>query len=144
MNCIRTSYTVEIDLSKPPGEVFNKVINLAAWWPEEFIGEKIKPDAEFILKTGEGHYSKNRVIEFVPERKLTWLTIESLRKSDNFDWSGTKFIFELIPQGSNTHLKFMYDGVVLENEQDRLAQICEFCIRNSLYNLIENSETKRD
>ncbi|HEX4851904.1 MAG TPA: SRPBCC domain-containing protein, partial [Puia sp.] len=82
------------------------------------------------------HYSKSRVIELVPNKKVVWLVTESLRKTDNFDWSGTKMIFEITPNGDKTQLKFTYDGVVLENESDRLAQICDMVVKENLFKLI--------
>ena len=132
------NYTVAIELTKSPGDIFNQVINLSKWWPEEFIGENIKLNTEFVFKTGDGHYSKNKVIEFVPDKKVVWLTTGSIRKTDNFDWTGTKMIFELTPEEHHTLLKFTYDGVVLENESGRLARICDFVIKEKLYNLIES------
>ena len=130
------NYTVEIELAKSPDDVFNHVIDLSKWWPEEFEGESIKLNTEFVFRTGDTHYSKNKVIEFVPNKKIVWLTTESIRKTDNYDWTGTKFIFELIPRGDNTLLKFTYDGVVLENESDRLVQICDMTIKEIFYKFI--------
>ena len=78
------------------------------------------------------------MIEFVPNEKLAWLATESIRKTDNFDWTGTKMIFELTPKGDNTTLKFTYDGVVLENESERLVQICDMTIKEFLFNFIES------
>lgn len=136
------TYTVEIEVVKPPGEVFNHVIDLSKWWPEEFIGERIKLNSEFIFKTEETHYSKNKVVEFVPGKIVAWITTESMRKTDNYDWTGTKFIFELTPRGDNTLLKFTYDGVVLESESGRLAQICDITIKEMLYNFITLGKAK--
>ena len=135
-------YSVEIELTKSPNDVFDHVIDLSKWWPEEFEGEGINLDAEFIFRTGESHYSKNKVVEFVPNQKVTWLTTESMRKTDNYDWSGTRFIFELTPHGEHTLLKFTYDGVVLENESDRLVEICDITIRDMLYHFITYGKTK--
>ena len=132
------NYTVEIEIAKSPGDVFEHVIDLSKWWPEEFEGERIKLNTEFVFRTGDGHYSKNKVIEFVPNQKLIWLTTESIRKEDGFDWTGTKFIFELIPKADNTLIKFTYDGVVLEHESDRLAHICDLTIKDLFYNFIVN------
>ena len=86
------NYTVEIELLKSPNDVFNNLIILKKWWPEDFEGEDIKLDSEFIFATGDSHYSKNKVIEFVPNKKLVWLATESIRKTDNYDWTGTKMI----------------------------------------------------
>jgi hypothetical protein len=133
---ITANYTVAIDLEKSPDYVFNHLIDLKNWWPEDFAGENIKLNSEFVLTMGESHFSKNKVIEFVPKKKVVWLVTESIRKTDNFDWTGTKMIFELTPVGGNTLLEFTYDGVVFENEYDRLFQICDMVINELFYNFI--------
>jgi hypothetical protein len=138
---IKKKYTTEIEVLKSPSDVFNHLTELSIWWPEEYVGEKIRLNAVFIFKIGDGHFSKNRVIDFEPNKKLAWVATESFRKTDDFDWSGTKMIFELSPKGDNTVITFTYDGVVLENEQDRLAEICDFCIKDRLYNYIESFST---
>ena len=138
---INKTYTVAIECSKPPEVVFNHVVDLSTWWPEEYAGEAIDLNTEFVLRSGDGHFSRNRVTEFDPPKKLVWLTTESLRKSDNYDWSGTKMIFELTPKGDHTLLCFTYDGIVREDEQDRLAQICDFCIKDRLYHYVESFST---
>lgn len=139
---ISQKYTVEIELEKSLNDVFSHIIDLSKWWPEEFQGESIKLNTEFIFHTGDGHYSKNKVVEFVPNKKIVWLTTESIRKTDNFDWTGTKFIFELTPKGDHTLLIFTYDGIVLDNESDRLAQICDITIKDMFYNFITNGKGK--
>lgn len=135
-------YSVELEISKSPVEVFNQLIDLAKWWPEDFEGEDVRLYSEFILTIGDSHYSKNKVIEFVPNQKLIWLTTESNRKLDNYDWTGTKMIFELDPKGDGTELKFTYDGVVPEDELERLKQICDLCVKEMFYNYVERGETK--
>jgi len=134
-------YTVEIEFARSPGDVFNHVMEVSKWWPEEFEGEGIKLNSEFVFRSGDTHYSKNKVIEWVQDRKLVWLTTESIRKTDGYDWTGTKFIFELAPKDDHTLLKFTYDGVVLENEVDRLARICEMTIKEMLYKFVTNSRS---
>ena len=138
MNLKKAIYTVGIKLDKSPDEVFTHLIDLKKWWPEDFEGEELRPDSEFIFTIGDTHYSRNKAIEWVPGKKLVWLTLESRRKDDNYDWTGTKMIFELIQKDSNTQIKFTYDGVVLKNEVDRLAQICNMVIKENLYNLLAN------
>ncbi len=135
------TYSVAIEVTKSPNEFFHSLVDLTKWWPEIFIGENLKLNSEFVLKSGEGHYSKNKVIEFVPEKKVVWQVKESRRKEDNFDWTGTKMIFELKPGAGNTEIKFTYDGVVFENEVERLAQICDFVINVKLYYLVESFTT---
>lgn len=135
-------YTLAMEVEKSPNDVFKRVVDLSKWWPEDFEGESIELNTEFVLKTGDSHYSKNKVIEFVPDKKVGWLTIESIRKTDNFDWSGTKVIVELTPKGGCTLLKFTYDGVAVENEYERLVQICDMTVKEMLYNFIVNGKEK--
>ena len=81
------------------------------------------------------------MIDFVPGKKFAWVTTESSRETDNFDWTGTKMIFELKSSGDNTIITFTYNGVVLENDKDRLKEICNYCIRDLLYNYLESFTT---
>ena len=141
-NYTNTKYTVAIEVAKSPNDVFDHLVDLSKWWPEEFEGESIKLNSEFIFRTGDSHYSKNKVVEFVPNKKVVWLTTKSIRKTDDFDWTGTKFIFELTPQEDHTQLKFTYDGVVLDDESDRLVEICDITIKEMLYNFIVNGKGK--
>lgn len=138
MQVINTRYTTAIQVSKSPKDVFNFIIDLKNWWVEEFFGEELKLNSEFELKVGDGHHSKNKVIEFVPGKKFIWVTTESLRVADNFDWTGTKMIFELSPKDEGTLITFTYDGVIFESDQDKLKEICDYCIRNLLYNHLES------
>ena len=139
---INQKYTVEIELAKSPNYVFEHLINLKKWLPEDFEGEDIKINSEFVFTTGKSHYSKNKVIELVPDKKLAWLTTVSFRKADNFDWTGTKMIFELESKGESTILKFSYDGVVLDNETERLVQICDMTVKDFFYNFIIHGKEK--
>lgn len=138
------NYAVVIEIEKSPNEVFNHIIyDVSKFWPEEFEGESAKLNDEFVFRSGGTHYSKNKVAEFVPDKKVVWLVTESIRKTDNFDWTGTKMIFELTPKGDHTLLKFTIDGPILENEYDRLVQICDMVIKESLYNFITRGKMSK-
>ena len=132
-------YTVAIEVARIPRDVFDLIIDLKKWWPEDFEGESTGLNAEFVLRTGDTHYSKNKVIEFVPNKKVVWITTESLRKPDNYDWSGTRMIFEITSKECVTEVRFTYDGIVPENESERLVQICDMIIKERLYNLLNDA-----
>jgi len=140
---ISQKYTVAIEGAKSLEDVFNHILNdVSKWWPEDFEGESTKLNDEFVFRSGDSHYSKNKVVELVPNKKVVWLVTESIRKTDNFDWTGTKYIFELTPKGDNTILKFTYDGFILENESERLVQVCDMVIKEMLYNFMVNGKGK--
>lgn len=137
-------YTVETTVAKTPGEVFSLMIDLKKWWPEDMDGSELLPGVEFDLSVGEEHYSKNRVTDFESGKRFAWVVTDSIRRADGFQWTGTKIIFELIPDSINTIIKFTYDGVILEQEADKLTLICDMAIKDLLYNYITYGKTKRD
>jgi hypothetical protein len=133
----RATHSVSIEVAKPPQEIFDCLIHhVSKFWPEELEGKCSKLNDEFVFKSGDSHYSKNKVIELVPNKRVVWLVTESIRRTDNFDWTGTRMIFELTSVGDNTILRFTYDGFVQKNESDRLVQICDTVIKNNLYSLL--------
>ena len=140
-NYTNAKYTVAITVQKLPRDVFYHLLyNVSAFWPEQIEGQGFNLNDEFIFRTGDSHYSKNKVVELVPNRRLVWQVIDSLRKTDNFVWTGTRMIFELTPQDNNTQIKFTYDGIVLENESERLEQVCDFVIKENLLKLLSREE----
>ena len=134
-------YSVSIEVPSPPSTVFTQLTALQNWWPEEYVGDVLQLDSEFIFRIGDSHYSKNKVVEFNPGKRLVWLTTESHRQSGDFDWSGTKFIFEITPHAGNTQVQFTYDGVVLAHEAERLVHICDMTIKEMLYNYLTSYTT---
>jgi hypothetical protein len=136
-NYRRVNYTVSIMVAKSPTEIFSHILNdVPKFWPEEFEGKSNQLNDQFVFKSGGSHYSKNKVIELVPNKKVVWLVTESIRRTDNFEWTGTKMTFELTPKGDNTLIRFTYDGPVLENEYDRLIRVCDMVITENLYDFL--------
>ena len=132
----KVNYSTSIEVPFLPDFVFEHLNKVSGWWPEDFEGESSKLNDEFTLSSGGVHFSRQKLIEFVPDKKVVWLTTESLRKTDNYEWTGTKMIFELTPEGNKTRLTFTYDGPVFENEYDRLVQVCDAVIKDKFYNFL--------
>ncbi len=132
----KVSYSTSITVPFSPATVFEHINDVARWWPEDFEGKSTSLNDEFVLKTGDVHYSRQRIIEFVPGKKVVWLTTDSKRTTDNYEWTGTKMIFELSDTADSTTVNFTYDGPVFENEYNRLVQECDGVIKTNLYNFI--------
>jgi hypothetical protein len=133
------SYATSIEVPFSPAVVFAHLNEVSKWWPEEFHGLSANLNDEFTLTTGDVHYSKQRIIEFVPFEKVVWLITDSMRKPDNYVWTGAKMIFEITSDGDETRLSLTYHGPVPENEIERLAQACDMVIKDRFYSFVTSS-----
>jgi uncharacterized protein YndB with AHSA1/START domain len=111
-------YTFVIDSSKTAATIFPILLDVRQWWSglfgEQIEGHSNKSDDEFTFSAGDGiHYSKQQLIELIPNQKITWLVTEStlgfLKKKD--EWTGTSFGFTLLPLDNGTKVIFTHKGL---------------------------------
>jgi len=136
------NFTAIIESSKSP-EIFYKSItkDVAKWWGgKDLEGESINLNDEFIVNHPGAHYSKQKLIEVFPGKKIIWLVTESTLswlKKDQHEWTNTKMIFEITTIGDKTVLHFTHDGLVPEKE---CYTMCEngwnMVIKDWLFNYI--------
>jgi hypothetical protein len=111
-------FTTTFLVDQSPNQVFKAATNVRGWWQglfeEEIIGRTQDLNDEFTFRAGAGaHYSKQRLIELVPDQKVVWLVTEGelsfVEKKD--EWKGTKIIFDISKQGNKTQVKFTHEGL---------------------------------
>ena len=114
------SYTATIEVAKSAQDVFNAIKEVTKWWnKEDFEGNSSKLNDEFVINHPTLHYSKQKLIEVVPNEKIVWLVTEStlhwLQKDKN-EWTNTKMIFEIITNGDKVLLRFTHEALIPEKE----------------------------
>ncbi|WP_428231872.1 SRPBCC family protein [Flavobacterium sp.] len=118
-----SNFTQTLTMSQTPQKVFEVILKVRKWWTgyhdETFTGMTEKLNDEFTFHAGNGaHYSKQKIVEIIPNQKVVWLITDSklsfLEKTD--EWTGTKVIFEISTQADKTKLTFTHEGLTPEVE----------------------------
>lgn len=108
-----TDFTTTISVNQTPQEVFDAINNVRGWWQGEIIGSTDQLNNEFSYRMKDVHYSKQKVVELIPNKKVTWLVIDSKLKFNNeSEWTGTKIIFEITEINDKTQLSFTHVGLI--------------------------------
>jgi uncharacterized protein YndB with AHSA1/START domain len=134
------SYTATIEVDQTPEDVFNRITDVSKWWSKDFEGHSAKLNDEFTILHAGAHYSKQKLFEVIPNKKMVWLVTEShldwLEKNKG-EWTNTKMIFEITSKGDKTVLDFTHEGLVPEKEcHSRCAQGWDMVIKEWLFNFI--------
>jgi hypothetical protein len=116
-------FTLTLTTKKNPKEVFAAITNVRGWWSgyysEEITGDTDKAGDEFIFRAGPGlHYTKQKLVEVIPNKKLVWLVTESELSfvNEKHEWTGTKLIFDIAEKDGKTELVFTHEGLNPEFE----------------------------
>jgi hypothetical protein len=94
-------------------EVFGAVNNVKAWWITSAAGNFTKVNDAFEVRFGDIHYSKQRLVEVIPDRRVVWLITDSrLNFTRNpEEWTGTKIVFDIESADGETTLRFTHEGL---------------------------------
>jgi len=107
-------YAVSITVDATPQEAFENINSVTKWWTENLEGNSKELNDEFSVQFGDVHYSKQKLIEVIPGKKVVWLVIDSKLNflQDKQEWTGTKISFEISERDEKTRVKFTHHGLV--------------------------------
>lgn len=106
-----------------PDNIFQKILDVRGWWSglysEKIEGCADKLGDEFSFLAGDGvHYSRQRLVELILNKKIVWLVTESklsfIEKKD--EWTGSKLCFEFAEMANETEVRFTHEGLLPEIE----------------------------
>ena len=109
---------ITVDVDQSAREVFNAVNNVTKWWTENVKGKTKSLNDEFTVQFEDVHYSKQKLIEVVPDKKVVWLITESRLNflQNKEEWNNTRLVFDISAHGDKTRLQFTHVGLVPDIE----------------------------
>ncbi len=123
MTNLPDSFTYSFTSSKPAAEIFTLLLNIDNWWSglysENTNGKSERLGDEFSFRAGGGaHYSKQKLVERIPNSKIVWLVVESNLNfiNDATEWKDTKICFDIQEETDHTKVTFTHEGLIPQIE----------------------------
>ena len=114
------NFSTAFSVDQTPEEAFAAINNVRGWWTGKpgVEGSTDKLGDEFTYRYEPHHYSKQKVTELVPGKKVVWLVLDSTLNfvGDKSEWKGTEITFEIARTGEKTEVRFTHFGLVPDHE----------------------------
>lgn len=106
------TFTFQVDQS--PEEAFAAINNVRGWWTENLEGDTRKQGDEFEVRFDDVHYSKQKLVEVVPNKKVVWLVTDSKLTfiDEQAEWTNTRIVYEISVSRDKTQVRFTHEGLV--------------------------------
>jgi len=134
-NNYSTSFTVD----QSPEAAFAAINNVPGWWSGETKGKTSKVGDEFSYRVDGAHYSKQKITESIPGRKVVWRVTESRLEfvKEKTEWTGTEIVFDIAKKGAKTEVRFTHAGLASAFEcYDSCSNAWGILVNGNLRNLI--------
>ena len=141
------NFTATITVDQAPEQAFAAINNVRGWWSGDpgVEGRTDRLGAEFTYRYKDLHYSKQRIIELVPARRVVWLVIDSDLSfvKDRSEWNGTTITFDIARDGDKTEVRFTHVGLVPDFEcYGDCSSAWGYYVRGPLRKLIAKGGTR--
>lgn len=110
------NYTTSYLVDQSPEQVFAAIVNVRQWWtgnPGVVEGSTDKLGDEFTYRYDPHHVIKQKVVELVPGKKVTWRVLDATINfvKDKTEWNGTTIQFDISKKGRQTEVRFTHVGL---------------------------------
>jgi activator of Hsp90 ATPase-like protein len=115
---VNQSFTTAFTVDQTPEEAFDAINDVRGWWSGNIEGSTDKLGDEWTYRYEDVHYSKQRITESIPGKKVVWLVLDSYLSfvKDKTEWNGSKITFDIAKKGGKTEVRFTHMGLIPEYE----------------------------
>ena len=134
-----SSYSTIITVDQSPQEAFDAINDVRGWWSGNIEGDTGTLNAEWTYRYKNVHYSKQRITELIPGKRVVWHVMEGYLNfvNDVNEWKDTEIHFDIAEKGGKTEIRFTHAGLVPQYECfDMCSTAWSFYINESLRNFI--------
>lgn len=132
-------HTITFTVDQTPEEAFTAINNVRGWWSGNLEGNTNKLGDVFTYRYEDVHYSKQKITEMIPGKKVVWHVLEAKLNfvKDKNEWNGTNIVFEISKKGGKTEVHFTHQGLVPQFEcYDSCSDAWGGYVKGSLRSLI--------
>lgn len=112
------SFTAAFTVDQTPEEAFAAINNVRGWRSGNIEGSTDKIGDVWTYRYEDVHYSKQKITELIPGKKVVWLVLDSYLNfvKDKTEWNGSKITFVITKRGKKTEVRFTHVGLIPEYE----------------------------
>lgn len=106
-------FSLSFSVEQTPDEVFQAINDVPSWWSGQVEGDTAGRGGEFSYRVEGAHYSKQKITESIPGRKIVWHVTDARLEfaMDKDEWKGTDIVFEIGKKDGKTELRFTHRGL---------------------------------
>jgi hypothetical protein len=140
-----SDYTTTFLVDQTPTAVFDAINNVRGWWTGDVSGDTDSIGAEFIYEVPGIHFSKQKITEYIPGKKIVWRVTDAHLSflKDKGEWKDTEMIFDIAKNGGKTEVRFTHKGLVPAYEcYDSCSSAWDLLVKGNLRRLIATGENQ--
>lgn len=107
------SFMTRLRVNQSPRVAFEAICNPRGWWSGEITGSSHRAGDIFTYRYKDLHFSRQRVEELVPGRRVVWKVLESNLRfiANRTEWTGTSITFDITGSRAGSEIVFTHMGL---------------------------------